>query len=152
LFVPGNVQLRPHVAGCRTRSNAKPTDKDIAALTDCAPATFGSLISKSGDGEHGMRSRILAGLMAFAAVCTQAAAQDAAAIGEEVYEQHCQSCHGEKLRSAGAMPDLRDLGASDRAKFDTMVMDGRGQMPAWQGIVSPLELDQLWAYVRSRAR
>ncbi len=79
-------------------------------------------------------------------------AQDAAAIGEEVYEQHCQSCHGEKLRSAGAMPDLRDLGENDRAKFDTMVMDGRGQMPAWQGIVSPLELDQLWAYIRSRAR
>jgi cytochrome c55X len=81
-----------------------------------------------------------------------ASAQDAAAIGEEVYEQHCQSCHGEKLRSAGAIPDLRDLGANDREKFDKIVMDGRGQMPAWQGIVSPQELDQLWAYVRSRAR
>ena len=83
---------------------------------------------------------------------THAAAQDQAAIGEEVYEQHCQSCHGEKLRSAGAIPDLRDLGEKDRAKFDQMVMEGRGQMPAWQGIVSPQELDQLWAYVRSRAR
>ena len=50
------------------------------------------------------------------------------------------------------MPDLRDLGENDRAKFDTMVMEGRGQMPAWQGIVSPQELDQLWAYIRSRAR
>ena len=105
-----------------------------------------------------MRNRILAGLMAFAAMytlaamCTHAAAQDAAAIGEEVYDQNCQSCHGEKLRSAGAMPDLRELGADDRTKFDTMVMEGRGQMPAWQGIVSPLELDQLWAYIRSRAR
>ena len=97
-------------------------------------------------------SGILAGLMALAAACTHASAQDAAAIGEEVYEQHCQPCHGEKLRSAGAMPDLRDLGANDRAKFDTMVMEGRGQMPSWQGIVSPLELDQLWAYIRSRAR
>ena len=35
------------------------------------------------------------------------------------------------------MPDLRDLGENDRTKFDTMVMEGRGQMPAWQGIVSP---------------
>ena len=50
------------------------------------------------------------------------------------------------------IPDLRDLGANDREKFDKMVMEGRGQMPAWQGIVSPQELDQLWAYVRSRAR
>jgi mono/diheme cytochrome c family protein len=96
-----------------------------------------------------MRKLLLAGLMAAA---TNAAAQDQAAIGEEVYEQHCQSCHGEKLRSAGAIPDLRELGANEREKFNKMVMEGRGQMPAWEGIVSPQELDQLWAYVRSRAR
>jgi mono/diheme cytochrome c family protein len=90
--------------------------------------------------------------VALLVVTSPANAQDAVAIGEEVYEQHCQACHGEKLRSAGAIPDLRDLGANEREKFDTMVMEGRGQMPAWQGIVSPLELDQLWAYVRSRAR
>jgi mono/diheme cytochrome c family protein len=96
-----------------------------------------------------MRKLLLAGLIALA---SPAAAQDQAAIGEEVYEQHCQSCHGEKLRSAGAIPDLRELGENDRAKFDKMVLEGRGQMPAWEGIVSPQELDQLWAYVRSRAR
>ena len=50
------------------------------------------------------------------------------------------------------MPDLRDLGENDREKFNKIVMEGRGQMPASQGIVSPQELDQLWAYVRSRAR
>ena len=58
-------------------------------------------------------------------------------------------------RSSGAparIPDLRELGENDREKFNKMVMEGRGQMPAWQGIVSPQELDQLWAYVRSRAR
>ena len=101
-----------------------------------------------------MKKRNLAWVLpaALSAAVTYANAQDAAAIGEEVYEQHCQSCHGEKLRSAGAIPDLRDLGANDREKFDKMVLEGRGQMPAWQGIVSPLELDQLWAYVRSRAR
>ena len=85
---------------------------------------------------------------------THAAAQDQAMIeaGERVYEEHCASCHGEKLRSAGAMPDLRELGANDRERFDKMVLEGRAQMPAWQGVVSPQELDQLWAYVRSRAR
>ncbi len=83
-----------------------------------------------------------------------ATAQDQAAIeaGEKVYEEHCQSCHGEKLRSAGAMPDLREIRQDERPKFDTMVMNGRSQMPAWQGIITPQELDQLWAYVRSRAR
>jgi quinohemoprotein ethanol dehydrogenase len=98
-----------------------------------------------------MRKAWLAAILVCGGV--PATAQDQAAIeaGEQVYEQHCQSCHGEKLRSAGAMPDLRDL-PDDRARFDTMVLEGRNQMPAWQGIVSPQELDQLWTYVRSRAR
>ena len=101
-----------------------------------------------------MQKQILAWVLAvaLATAVTHANAQDAAAIGEEVYEQHCQSCHGEKLRSTGALPDLRELGENDREKFNKMVMEGRGQMPAWQGIVSQQELDQLWAYVRSRAR
>jgi quinohemoprotein ethanol dehydrogenase len=92
------------------------------------------------------------GAVAIASVPAAAQNLEAIEAGEQVYEEHCQSCHGEKLRSAGAIPDLRELGANDRAKFDDMVMNGRNQMPAWQGIVSPEALDQLWAYVRSRAR
>ena len=34
------------------------------------------------------------------------------------------------------MPDLKEQRADGRARFDQMVMNGRGQMPAWQGIVS----------------
>ena len=81
-----------------------------------------------------------------------ASAQDAIAAGEQVYEEHCASCHGEKLRSTGAMPDLKQQRADGRAHFDEMVMKGRAQMPAWQGVVGREELDQLWAYIRSRAR
>jgi cytochrome c oxidase subunit 2 len=86
-------------------------------------------------------------------VCSVAAAQDQAVIesGEQVYEEHCAICHGAKLRSTGAMPDLKQQKADGRARFDQMVMAGRGQMPAWQGVVGQDELDQLWAYIRSRA-
>ena len=83
--------------------------------------------------------------------CTDALAQDRVQAGEEVYEEHCATCHGAKLRSTGAIPDLKQQKADGRARFDQMVMAGRGQMPAWQGIIGPDELDQLWAYVRSRA-
>ena len=79
-------------------------------------------------------------------VCADAPAQD-----EQVYEEHCATCHGAKLRRTGAIPDLKQQKADGRARFDQMVMAGRGQMPAWQGIIGPDELDQLWAYVRSRA-
>jgi hypothetical protein len=62
-----------------------------------------------------------------------------------------KTCHGVKLRRTGAMPDLKEQKADGRARFDQMVMGGRGQMPAWQGIIGANELDQLWAYIRSRA-
>jgi quinohemoprotein ethanol dehydrogenase len=74
------------------------------------------------------------------------------AAGEQVYDEHCASCHGEKLRSTGAIPDLKEQRADGGARFDQMVMNGRGQMLAWQGIVSQDQLEALWAYIRSRAR
>ena len=78
--------------------------------------------------------------------------QSLIAAGEQLYEEHCAECHGEKLRSSGVVPDLRELPANDRARFDQAVKDGKGQMPAWEGILSAENLDQLWAYIRSRAR
>jgi quinohemoprotein ethanol dehydrogenase len=83
--------------------------------------------------------------------CADAPAQEQIQAGEQVYEEHCANCHGVKLRRTGAIPDLKEQKADGRARFDQMVMAGRGQMPAWQGIIGPDELDQLWAYVRSRA-
>jgi len=74
------------------------------------------------------------------------------AAGEQVYDEHCASCHGEKLRSTGAIPYIKEQRADGRARFDQMVMNGRGQMPAWQGIVSQDQLEALWVYIRSRAR
>ena len=72
--------------------------------------------------------------------------------GEQLYDENCASCHGEKLRSTGAMPDLKEQRADARARFDQVMMNGKGQMPSYQGIISKEQLDQLWAYIRSRAR
>ena len=98
-----------------------------------------------------MNWKVLAGLLAGALAAGAAQAQPSQE-GEELYEEHCASCHGEKLRSTGAIPDLRELGADNRARFDTAVLEGRGQMPAWQGVLTPQEIDQVWAYVRGNAR
>jgi mono/diheme cytochrome c family protein len=83
--------------------------------------------------------------------CTDAPAQDQIQAGEQIYEEYWANCHGLKLRRTGAIPDLKEQKADGRVRFDQMVMAGRGQMPAWQGIIGSDELDQLWAYVRSRA-
>jgi len=102
-----------------------------------------------------MRGMVRASVAACALIgaCAAAPAQDRAAIeaGEQVYDEHCANCHGVKLRRTGAMPDLKEQKADGRARFDQMVMSGRNQMPAWQGIIGRDELDQLWAYIRSHA-
>jgi len=83
-----------------------------------------------------------------------ASAQDKAKMeaGEMVYEQNCAECHGEKLRSSGAVPDLRKMPADARAIFDETVKNGRGQMPSWDGQLTDENFDQIWAYIRSRAQ
>jgi mono/diheme cytochrome c family protein len=102
-----------------------------------------------------MREAVRASILACALIggAAAATAQDATTIeaGEQFYDEHCASCHGARLSSTGAMPDLKEQKADGRARFDQMVMNGRGQMPAWQGVIGRAELDQLWAYIRSRA-
>jgi mono/diheme cytochrome c family protein len=101
---------------------------------------------------------MLEGLKAGLVVCAlmaagSAAAQDQAlvAAGAEVYSTHCAECHGERLVNPGSSFDLRRLGAGERARFDTSVTEGKGQMPAWGGVIDAKKMDQLWAYIRSKA-
>jgi mono/diheme cytochrome c family protein len=80
------------------------------------------------------------------------AQQGSIATGEEVYAENCATCHGERLRSTGAAPDLKQLPADEKPRFDTMVRQGKGQMPAWEGVISDEDLESIWAYIRARAR
>jgi mono/diheme cytochrome c family protein len=78
-------------------------------------------------------------------------AQSAADAGRQVYAEHCEQCHGERLMATGAAPDLKLLRADQRPRFDEIVREGKGQMPPWAGMITDDEIDQIWAYVRSRA-
>lgn len=92
---------------------------------------------------------IFACLAAAAPLCAQEGDVEA---GAAAYEENCSTCHGEKLRPTGAAPDLKLLGADQRAKYDTTVTEGRGQMPSWGGVLSDDDRAAIWAYIRSRAR
>lgn len=96
---------------------------------------------------------ILAGVLIFVSAGT-ADAQDAAmvAAGAEIYTEKCSECHGARMVPTGAGADLRELGPDDRPKFEKTLEEGRGQMPSWDGQFTPEERDQIWAYIRSRAR
>jgi mono/diheme cytochrome c family protein len=80
-----------------------------------------------------------------------ARADPAAEAGRAVYTEHCAQCHGERLMTTGAAPDLKLLGADKRGHFDEIVRNGKGQMPAWTGMITDEEIDQVWTYIRSRA-
>jgi mono/diheme cytochrome c family protein len=100
-----------------------------------------------------MLSRVPASILIGALMIAPAIAQDRAKVeaGAEVYEMHCATCHGERLRNTGAAFDLLELKPSERARFEQSVKDGKGQMPPWAGVLSAEEIDQIWAYIRSRA-
>lgn len=97
-----------------------------------------------------LRFLILSGALLIPAA---AWAQDSVhiAAGADVYRDKCAECHGERLVNPGASFDLRKLRADERPRFDKSVNDGKGQMPAWGGVLSAEEMDALWAYIRSKA-
>jgi len=95
-----------------------------------------------------LRIGMLAGAIVLGIV--PARAQSAADAGRDVYTEHCAPCHGERLDATGAAPDLKLLRADQKTRFDEMVRNGKGQMPAWEGMISDEEIGQIWAYIRSR--
>ena len=81
-----------------------------------------------------------------------APAQDLVKAGEALYADKCSECHGARLRNPGSGAfDLKKLHADERPRFEKSVLDGKGQMPPWRGVLGPEQLDQLWAYIREYA-
>ena len=89
--------------------------------------------------------------LAQGAVQGSALAQDAekAQAGEGVFEANCAPCHGEKMSNPNGIFDLRRLRADERPRFDKVLATGKGQMPSWAGVLTPDEMDQVWAYIQS---
>ncbi len=76
------------------------------------------------------------------------APQTAADAGRKVYTSYCVRCHGIELRvGSSAFYDLRTFPKDDKARFVESVMKGKRAMPAWDGIVTAQQVDELWAYI-----
>ena len=90
------------------------------------------------------------GLMPLPTVAQEFDAQKASE-GERIYEEHCLSCHGEKLRNPGQSFDLRQLKLSERDRYERSVRNGKGQMPPWAGVLSDEEIEQVWHFIRQYA-
>ena len=70
------------------------------------------------------------------------------AIGDTLYRQFCQRCHGASLRSSGASTfDLRQFPAAEHERFIESVTEGSGDMPPHGDVLAPDEIEALFAYV-----
>jgi len=71
--------------------------------------------------------------------------------GQRVYAARCQYCHGPNMVSAGGQVyDLRRFPLDDPDRFKRSVLKGKGGMPSWEGVITILELNALWEYVKTR--
>jgi mono/diheme cytochrome c family protein len=100
---------------------------------------------------RGFLVNIALAAMSMLALTAIASAQDQAKIdaGEQIYNDYCFTCHGEKLVSSGQTFDLRRLTAADRSRFENSVLAGKNQMPPWRGVLSSEQIDLLWQFVRA---
>ena len=84
----------------------------------------------------------------------QAARPTPAEQGRDLYETNCLTCHGPDMINPGTVSyDLRKFPVDAKPRFVNSVTNGKGQgMPAWRGVVTPEEVDLLWAYVLTRGK
>jgi mono/diheme cytochrome c family protein len=69
------------------------------------------------------------------------------AAAADLFQQKCQSCHGEKGQG-GSGPSLTRVSASsDNAIFQT-IHDGQGRMPAFGKQMTEAQIKELVAYVK----
>lgn len=70
--------------------------------------------------------------------------------GRKVYVSSCTRCHGINLVvSSSAFYDLRTFPRGEKERFVRSVSKGIRAMPAWEGTLSPEQIESLWLYIGS---
>ncbi len=95
--------------------------------------------------------KVIWGLALAAFWLAPALAEPDPAEGADIYATNCAICHGDDLRNPGSSFDLKTLQKTERGRFNTSVMEGKGQMPPWRGTLAASDLDALWVYIRANS-
>ena len=67
--------------------------------------------------------------------------------GAALFARHCATCHGTHMRNPQWAIDLRDFPRNAHARFVDSVTNGKRNMPPWDDVLDPDEIESLWAYV-----
>jgi mono/diheme cytochrome c family protein len=71
--------------------------------------------------------------------------------GRALYTRVCAHCHGFNMVTPGTVAfDLRTFPHDAKERFVDSVTHGKNnRMPPWGDVLTPEQIDELWAYVRS---
>jgi mono/diheme cytochrome c family protein len=91
----------------------------------------------------------LCGVVVVTASAAQAAEfpPDQIAAGSKLFARNCSPCHGPRMIEPQGAFDLRTFPPEEPERFARSVTEGKGQMPAWGGMLKPDEIQALWSYV-----
>ncbi len=68
-------------------------------------------------------------------------------LGSDTYARHCSACHGVRMEKPEGAFDLKTFPPDQPGRFQNSVAKGRNNMPPWDGLLKPEEINALWAYV-----
>jgi mono/diheme cytochrome c family protein len=73
--------------------------------------------------------------------------------GKALYDNYCQTCHGEDMVNPGTVSyDLRKFPEGSKSRFLESVSNGKNGMPSWKSVVTPEDMELLWLYVLTRGQ
>ena len=81
------------------------------------------------------------------AVAQDTPAPEAVQAGSKIFAQTCAPCHGARMRDPEGAFDLQKFPRGQHDRFVRSVTNGKNGMPPWGGLLSPDEIELLWAYV-----
>ena len=67
--------------------------------------------------------------------------------GADLFARNCATCHGTRMRNPQGGIDLRTFPHDARARFVDSVTYGKRNMPSWDDVLKPDDVEALWAYV-----
>ena len=86
-------------------------------------------------------------MLASSTALAQAPAPQAIQRGADLYERNCSPCHGARMQDPQGAFDLRKFPREDHARFVDTVTYGVRNMPPWDDVLKPEDIEALWAYV-----
>ncbi len=165
----GATTATKHSTASRTRSRTAAASS--SASGDTAATTASTDTAAASDTDSTAQSGAAGSQQATAAGQSGAQQQggDKMAVTDQVYQGwrtfavNCERCHGQDAVGSSLAPSLihslgegsvLGTGPVDHELFVRTVVDGRVPkgMPAWKGLLSDAQVEQLWAYLSARAK